>query len=306
MHFTPTKCPNQNCRVTPLFIKKGFHYVRHLNRKFRIFQCKRCRRHFTSRTFRLDYRHKRSDLNRKIALLLVEGVSLRGISRVEGLTYKNTYNKFLWLRKVVVQNKVDLNMSAKELFFDESETIEHTKCKPLNIAMVVNEKYKILSMKVAVMPAKGKLSVISVKKYGRRANQRDEKILAAFSEVKAHLISLPAIVKSDMHPSYGRLVRSAFPGIPYRQYLGKLKKKKHQERLHENLKKHVHDPLWAVNHGGAMIRDRIKRLCRRNWCTTKKVENLQLQLDLYVLDNLGVLNLRPKFGAGLGDFGGSG
>ena len=304
MIFIPTKCPNQDCKAIPHFIKKGFHYVRHLNRKFRIFQCKACKRYFTSRTFRLDYRHKRSDLNKKVALLLVEGNSLRGIGRIEGLTYKNTYNKFLWLKRVVEQKKKSLRMTAKELQFDESETIEHTKCKPLNIAIVTNERYQILSMKVAVMPAKGKLAAISRKKYGHRANERSAKIMEAFAEVKAHLNSAPVVIKSDMHPSYRRLVEASFPGVQYRQYLGKEKKKKYQERLHENLQKKVYDPIFAVNHMAAMIRDRIKRLVRRSWCTTKKVENLQLNLDLYVLDNLGLLNIRPKSAVSLADFGG--
>ena len=65
--------------------------------------------------------------------------------------------------------------------------------------MVVNEKYQILSMKVAVMPAKGKLAAISRKKYGWRANERDQKILEAFSEVKNHLVSRPLLIKSDLH-----------------------------------------------------------------------------------------------------------
>lgn len=97
-------------------------------------------------------------------------------------------------------------MTAKELQFDESETIEHTKCKPLNIAIVTNERHQVLSMKVAVMPAKGKLAVISRKKYGHRANERSEKIMEAFAEVKAHLDAAPAVIKSDRHPSYRRLV----------------------------------------------------------------------------------------------------
>ena len=306
MNYSPTKCPNQNCKAEPLFIKKGFHFVRHLNRKFRIFQCKACKRYFTSRTFRLDYRHKRSDLNKKIALLLVEGNSLRGISRIEGLTYKSTYKKFLWMRKVVEAQKKEISFHASELFFDESETIEHTKCKPLNIALVANEKYQILSMKVAVMPAKGRLAAISRKKYGWRANERDQKILQTLTEVKMNLISAPAVIKSDMHPSYPKLVQTVFPGIVHRQYLAKEKKKKYQERLHENLRKRIHDPIFAVNHGAAKIRDRIKRLCRRSWCTTKRVENLQLHLDLFVLDNLGLLKIRPKSAVGLADFGGFG
>lgn len=199
-----------------------------------------------------------------------------------------------------------MKTDATELFFDESETIEHTKCKPLNIALVVNEKYQVLTMKVAVMPAKGRLAAISRKKYGWRPNERNQKILEAFEDVKKHLCTRPVVIKSDMHPSYRGLVNTAFPGIRYEQYLGKDKKKKHQERLHENLRKKVYDPIFPVNQRAAKIRDRIKRLCRRSWCTTKKVENLQLNLDLFVLDNLGLLNIRPKSADGAADFGGFG
>ena len=195
-------------------------------------------------------------------------------------------------------------MTANELFFDESETIEHTKCKPLNVVLVTNEKYKILSMKVAIMPAKGKLAAISRKKYGLRPNERNQKILEAFSEVKAHLHAMPSVIKSDLYPNYASLVRASFPGIPHVQFLGKDKKKKHQARLHEIRQKRVYDPLFSANHGAAMVRDRIKRLVRRSWCTTKRVENLQLHLDLYVLDNLGLLNIRPKSDARFTDFGG--
>ncbi len=209
------------------------------------------------------------------------------------------------MRRVVAEHKKRISLNATELFFDESETIEHTKCKPLNIAIVGNEKYQILSMKVAVMPAKGKLAAISRKKYGWRPNEREQKILEAFNEVKDNLCSFPVVIKSDLHPSYPRLVQASFPGIIHKQYLAKEKKKKYQERLHENLRKRIHDPIFAVNHGAAKIRDRIKRLCRRSWCTTKRVDNLQLHLDLFVLDNLSLLKIRPKSAVGLAEFGGS-
>lgn len=124
--------------------------------------------------------------------------------------------------------------------------------------------------------------------------------------MKAHLSSAPAVIKSHRHPSYRRLVEASFPGARYRQYIGKEKKKKYQERIHENLQKRVYDPIFAVNHMAAMIRDRIRKLVRRSWCTTKKVENLQLNLDLYVLDNLGLNNIRPKSAVSLADFGGFG
>ena len=210
------------------------------------------------------------------------------------------------MRRVVESQQKNIFLNATELFFDESETIEHTKCKPLNIAIVANEKYQILAMKVAVMPAKGKLAAISRKKYGWRPNESHQKIMQAFSEVKNNLVSSPLVLKSDMHPAYAKLVQAVFPGIIHRQYLAKEKKKKYQERLHENLRKRIHDPIFSVNHAAAKIRDRIKRLCRRSWCTTKRVDNLQLQLDLFVLDNLGLLKIRPKSALDLVDFGGLG
>lgn len=81
---------------------------------------------------------------------------------------------------------------------------------------------------------------------------------------------------------------------------------KYQERMHENNHKHKYDPLFYVNHLSGRLRDRIKRLVRRSWCTTKKIENLQLCLDLYVLENLGVIHLRPKTAVSGWDIGGFG
>jgi hypothetical protein len=45
------------------------------------------------------------DLNPIFARLLSEGNSLRGISRILGLTYYNTYKKFLWLKTQVEVQK---------------------------------------------------------------------------------------------------------------------------------------------------------------------------------------------------------
>jgi hypothetical protein len=47
------------------------------------------------------------------------------------------------------------------------------------------------------------------------------------------------------------------------------------------LKRGGFDPLFSLNHTAAMFRDRLKRLSRRTWCTTKRPDRLQLLLDLY-------------------------
>lgn len=234
------------------------------------------------------------DLNKKIALSIIEGNSLRSISRQVGLTYNNTYKKFLWLKKVVEFHKKFTVMHAEQLQFDELETIEHTKCKPVNLVLLVNEKYQLLAAKAAVMPAKGRLAEFSRKKYGKRKNQRAEKMQEAFEDVKNCLVGPILEIRSDAHPAYRKFVKQYFPDTPYLQFSARAQKMKYQERMHEKNHKNTHDPLFIVNHISGRLRDRIKRLVRRNWCTTKKVENLQLCLDLYVLENLGVIHLRPK------------
>lgn len=292
MHFAPKNCPHLQCKATPVcFIKKGFYYVRRLNRKFRKYQCKNCGRYFSSRTFKPDYRHKKMDLNPIFARLLVEGNSLRGISRILGLTYNNTYKKFLWFKKLVTIEKQKLRYSAEELQFDELESIQHTKCKPLSLVLVVNEKHQLLTAKVAEIPAKGRLAEISRRKYGLRKNERESKIREAFAETSAYLDRPPKMIKSDAHPVYRKLVTEYFPQIQYEQHSRKPKKDKLRERLHEKLHKKRFDPLFAINHKCALLRDRTKKLARRNWCTPKKVENLQLHLDIFVMMQFTVADL---------------
>lgn len=222
------------------------------------------------------------------AKLLAEGNSIRGISRILGLTYYNAYKKFLWFKCLVKEQQESIRFSAEEIQFDELETIHHTKCKPLSIVLVANEKYQLLSAKVAVMPAKGRLAEFSKKKYGLRKNERISKLHEAFSELNRNLTNKPKRVKSDAHWAYRKLVHEYFPESEYRQYVRKKKKDKMRERMHEKLRKKQFDPIFTINHKCALLRDRVKRLVRRSWCTTKKVENLQLHLDIMICLQAGM------------------
>lgn len=228
------------------------------------------------------------DLNPIFAKLLSEGNSLRGISRILGLTYYNTYKKFLWFKNIVEEHQKSLRFSAEELQFDELETIHHTKCKPLNLVIVLNEKNQLMSAKVAEMPAKGRLAEFSRRRYGLRKNERVQKLQEAFAEVTERLINRPRLIKSDAHPVYRKIVQKYFSDCSYQQFVRKKEKNKLRERMHEKLNKKRYDPIFKVNHKCAILRDRIKRLVRRSWCTTKKVENLQLHLDLLISVHSGM------------------
>src|SRR5690606_17336230 len=91
--------------------------------------------------------------------------------------------------------------------FDEIETFEHTKCKPLSLALAVEDKTRrILSIQCAQMPAKGRLAAISRKKYGYRADERRQGLDRMFSDLRAISVVEPNF-KSDQCPRYPAAVR---------------------------------------------------------------------------------------------------
>ena len=99
-----------------------------------------------------DKHQKKSHLNGIIARMLSERCSLRGISRCLSISYSTVYRKFLWLAE---QNKVlQKPPSCHSIWFDEMETFEHTKLKPLGISLIVDENYKIHQAIVGCLPRK--------------------------------------------------------------------------------------------------------------------------------------------------------
>ncbi|MBK7961685.1 MAG: hypothetical protein IPK04_11120 [Bdellovibrionales bacterium] len=205
--------------------------------------------HLFLKVLQARFSSQKMDLNKPLQQLLTEGNSIRASARILNMTYKNTYKKFLWLIKQAKVTRERLIFSARQIYFDEMETIHHTKCKPLSIAVAVNEDYQILALQVAEMPAKGRLARFSVMKYGPRKDERDSVMGEVFRCLK--------------------------------------NKERHRDRLHEKLHKKRFDPLFAVNQRCAKLRSDIRRLTRRSWCTTKKPENLQGQLDLYIVNQFG-------------------
>jgi len=290
MSFHPQKCSNSQCthHQNPggKFNKKGFFYIKRLNQKVRRFQCQNCLTTFSSRSFKPDYLHKKMDLNSVLQTLLTEGNSIRACARILGMTYKNTYQKFLWLTKQATLKKPKLAIQATTLLFDEMETIHHTKCKPLSIAIAVNEKYEILDLQVAEMPAKGKLAEFSVRKYGIRKDEREIVLARMLKSIKEKLPVSPIEVLSDQKSSYRKHVFNNFPDSFYKTH-NRSEKERHRDRLHEKIQKKSFDPMFALNQRCAKLRSDIRRLVRRSWCTTKDPMNLQGHLDLYIVNQFG-------------------
>jgi hypothetical protein len=173
--------------------------------------------------------------------------------------------------------------------FDDMETSEHTKLKPLSITLAVESKTRrILDFQVSQMPAKGHLAKLSRKKYGRRLDLRPKARDEMFTRLSS-IVNPTALIKSDENPQYFPLVRKHFPQSRHVTYRSRRACVVGQGEL----KKTGRDPLFSINHTCASFRANMNRLFRKTWCTTKKAERLQMHLALAALyHNLNLID--PK------------
>jgi len=175
--------------------------------------------------------------------------------------------------------------SLERIQFDDLETSEHSKCKPLSVCVAVDEKTrKILGFEVSPMPARGPLAPLARRKYGYRKDERQQGWRRLMQTLKP-LVSDRATITSDQNPHYPPIVARHFPGAKHVSVKGRRGCIAGQGEL----KKIGFDPLFSLNHTCAMLRANLNRLFRRTWCTTKKREGLIDHLSLYVIYHNTVL-----------------
>src|SRR5690606_41506909 len=85
-------------------------------------------------------------------------------------------------------------------------------------------------------------------------------------------------LRSAMCPRYPLTVKQHRPRASHERYKGRRWRSVGQGEL----KPGGHDPLFFLNHTCAMVRDNLKRLTRRTWCSTKRLDRLHDILNLYI------------------------
>ena len=260
-------------------VKRGFYRNRVSNRRpIQRFLCRACGKSFSEKIGTLSYRDRKPALNQPLFTLLCSGVSQRRCADVLNTDQKTVARKLIRFgnhARLQVGGSDAGNIS--EIVFDEMETFEHTKCKPLSIGVAVEQgSRRILGTRVASMPAKGHLAAIARKRYGFRPDYRAEMLDKLHADIRQKWPSIRT-VKSDECPRYPRPVRKHFPNAEHLTYKGRRGCVVGQGEL----KRGGFDPLFSLNHTCAMLRDNLKRLSRRTWCTTKDPDRLQDLVDLY-------------------------
>ena len=290
------QCPDSECLspskspVSGRIVRKGFYFRSSDGQWIPRFLCRNCGRTFSSASFVSCYRQKKRKVNHPLKLLLSSGVSQRRAALLLRLNRKTVVRKFRFLAEEARREHALWLVQFKErpltlVQFDDLETSEHTKCKPLSVALAVEPgTRKILGFQVSQMPPKGLLAKIARRKYGPRRDRRPEGWNRLFSDLKP-VVSPGAEWLSDENPHYPRHLKRHFPQSTHRTTPGGRGCVAGQGEL----KKLIFDPLFSLNHTCAMLRAHMNRLFRRTWCTTKTKQGLIDHLSIYVCYHNAVL-----------------
>ena len=269
------------------FVRAGTYKRSVDNSTVQRYRCVGCGKTYSDATHSLAYKQQRRDINLRAFLSLSAVLSLRRISMHLGVSRGTLHRRLGFFEAVARQAHQDLLVRLKTageefkyIQFDDVETFEHTKLKPLAIPLVVSEKERyILGVGVASMPAKGPLAALSKTKYGPRADHRPEAWRTALNLAKPFLNLQHLALTSDMHVSYPKVIKEILPAAVH------IRKKSRRACVagQGELKKGGHDPMFPLNHTAAMFRANVNRLIRKTWCTTKRPDRLLSHLWLYML-----------------------
>ena len=301
--MTPLQCPNPECpshkdSAKLHIVKNGVFRRSSDQRTLQCYLCKCCGKRFSEATTDSAFKQIKRQLNEPLAILLGSGVTMRRSAILLRTNRKTVARKLRYLGELLTrknQEFVEKHAPIAAVQFDEMETFEHTKCKPVSIALAVEAGSRlILGAEVAVMPAKGRLAKISVKKYGKRPNERRAGLRRLFGGI-APLLAKEVLLESDLCPLYNtipdQIVKSA-PGISVEhcQHKGVRGCSTGQGEL----KKLGDDPLFSLNMTAAMFRANISRLFRRTWNTTKKIACLLDHIRIFAYFHNVVLLKKVK------------
>ena len=289
----PASCPNPDCLyhkqpVPNFFIKMGYYTHKDTNNKIARYRCRNCGKSFSNRTTSADKHQRLRNINKPLTKLIASGVTLRRSAKILGVAYNTVLHRFVWLgeqarirhQEILANPPDNIDIKTGRIQFDEMQTYERNKYKKLTIALAVRWKTgQILSARVAPMspsmkPAKH-ITQEQLDKW-KTFNKQRQACLEALTEAAQFRKEGQILIETDRLSSYKNLINEAFQDNY--KHVGKSR----EEDAEDAAIKNPHDPLAQINFICAKLRADLSRLARRTWTTTKKAENLQAHLDLYI------------------------
>jgi len=289
MQFLIRKCPNLDCEYSlkpcrkRFYLRKGTFLCKWSGRKIPRYQCRSCKKHFSSSTFKASYRQIKPYLNKKIFELYASGITQRRLAKVLATNRKTVARKFLWLSSWARHtHELELLKAVPEANFqmDEMESFEHTRLKPLSIGIAVSsQSTKIIDLRVGSLNYKGRLASLALQKYGPRMDTSQTAVEAVIKSIGMTASSSPVII-TDGKPSYPKLIKKVLPTAKH--IAVKIDRVSIAQKLFRKGRRNENDPLFVLNYTCAKIRHDLSRMARKVWVTTKNQQFLQRHLDLYI------------------------
>ena len=130
-----------SCCSTPCWHRHGSFRRTSDSRVIQRFKCYTCGKTVSNATFDNACWQKKRHLNHACMMMLSSLVSMRRIARVLNINPKTVARKLTYLGQTLQQKMATQDFShVSHIQFDELQTIEHTKLKPLSVAMAVSTK----------------------------------------------------------------------------------------------------------------------------------------------------------------------
>ena len=277
-------CPN--CPAGSTSVVRNGHFFRSSDsRKIQCFKCKACVRYFSSATFSECYRQKKRRINEPLRDLLCKRIALRDAARHLRVSRTTIARRLVFLgaqarrrNQQFLEQYQRRNGPIDQLQFDDLISAEHTKCKPVSLTVMVQEKTRIvLDYSVAQIPAFGPLAAFSREKYGKRADHSYRERRKLFSRLTT-ILGEKVQFRTDEHKAYPAVINRYFPHATHITHKGKPSRINGQGEM----KKTGRDPLFSVNQTFAMFRDKLSRLTRQSWNLSKKTVPLDDHLAIYI------------------------
>lgn len=211
---------------------------------------------------------------------MVNGSTQRGLGRQLRIDKDTVARRIPLLAKLARHREAQRLANAplaRTVQFDELITFEHSKMKPLSVAVITDaDRWRVLGFEVSRIPASGLLAEKSRKKYGPRPDESIKARQDLFART-APYIDVEPLVQTDQHGAYPPLVKEYLVDAIHVRFPSAKAAVVGQGEL----KALKWDPLFCINHQLAMCRANISRLFRRSWNTTKQLERLSDHMALY-------------------------
>lgn len=269
------KCRAKNSTSGRFYSKYGYFTPKHNHQPVPRYRCRLCKTLFCSRSFSDTFREHKPHLNPLIFKALCSGMTYRRTARVFHVSRKTVCAKFIKLsakaKRLHIRALQARIRSMPVVEFDEMESYQSSRLNMLSIPLAVQPKSGfILDARVALIRPKGRLAAKYPNAWRRwnRDTRRDacRSVLRRVERLRRGGV----LVRCDAKPQYPALIRGHVKGA-------RIEICRRSPEFPESKRF-----TGYLNHAAAKLRADLARLRRRTWACTRKWQNLQRHLYLYM------------------------